>query len=93
MVAENVQLTINLNSNNSQTNYLYMELFQVDDTKHIDKIAWHYVAHIALNVIQFHQLLRFGDHSTKLYEFDYYKSSTAMEKVLKDPAGQGLNFH
>ena len=31
MVAENVQLTSNLNSNNSQTNYLYMEIFHEDD--------------------------------------------------------------
>ena len=32
MATENGQITINLNSNNSQTTYLYMELFHVDDS-------------------------------------------------------------
>ena len=34
MAAENDQITIDLNSNNSKTiiNYLYMELFRVDDS-------------------------------------------------------------
>ena len=32
MAADNEQITTNLNSNNSQTNYLYMELFHVDDS-------------------------------------------------------------
>ena len=35
MVAENGQITSNLNSNNSQTNYLYMELFHVDDSNEV----------------------------------------------------------
>ena len=35
MAAENGQITSNLNSNNSQTNYLYMELFHVDDSNEV----------------------------------------------------------
>ena len=35
MDAENCQITNNLNSNNSQTNYLYMELFYVDDSNEV----------------------------------------------------------
>ena len=35
MAAENEQITSNLNSNNSQTNYLYMELFCVDDSNEV----------------------------------------------------------
>ena len=35
MAAENCQITSNLNSNNSQTNYLYMELFHVDDNNEV----------------------------------------------------------
>ena len=35
MVAENEQITSNLNSNNSQTNHLYMELFHVDDSNEV----------------------------------------------------------
>ena len=35
MAAENEQITSNLNSNNSQTNYLYMELFQLDDSNEV----------------------------------------------------------
>ena len=29
---EQITITINLNRNNSQTNYLYIELFHVDDS-------------------------------------------------------------
>ena len=32
MPTDNKQITNNLNSNNSQTNYLYMELLHVDDS-------------------------------------------------------------
>ena len=35
MAAENCQITSNLNSNNSQTNYLYMELFHVNDSNEV----------------------------------------------------------
>ena len=35
MATENGQITSNLNSNNSQTNYLYMELFHVDDSNEV----------------------------------------------------------
>ena len=35
MATENCQITSNLNSNNSQTNYLYMELFHVDDSNEV----------------------------------------------------------
>ena len=35
MAAENCQITSYLNSNNSQTNYLYMELFHVDDSNEV----------------------------------------------------------
>ena len=35
MAAEHGQITSNLNSNNSQTNYLYMELFHVDDSNDV----------------------------------------------------------
>ena len=35
MAAENEQITSNLNSNNSQTNYLYMELLHVDDSNEV----------------------------------------------------------
>ena len=35
MATENEQITSNLNSNNSQTNYLYMELFHVDDSNEV----------------------------------------------------------
>ena len=35
MAAENCQITSNLNSNNSQINYLYMELFHVDDSNEV----------------------------------------------------------
>ena len=33
--AENCQIISNLNSNNSQTNYLYMELFHIDDSNEV----------------------------------------------------------
>ena len=35
MATENSQITSNLNSNNSQTNYLYMEVFHVDDSNEV----------------------------------------------------------
>ena len=35
MATENCQITSNLNSKNSQTNYLYMELFHVDDSNEV----------------------------------------------------------
>ena len=35
MAAENCQMTSDINSNNSQTNYLYMELFHVDDSNEV----------------------------------------------------------
>ena len=35
MATENEQITSNLNSNNSQTNYLYTELFHVDDSNEV----------------------------------------------------------
>ena len=35
MAAENEQITNNFNSNNSQTNYLYMEVFHVDDSNEV----------------------------------------------------------
>ena len=35
MAAENEQLTSNLNSNKSQTNYLCMELFHVDNSNEV----------------------------------------------------------
>ena len=35
MATENGQITSNLNSNNSETNYLYMELFYVDDSNEV----------------------------------------------------------
>ena len=35
MGAENCQITSNLNINNSQTNYLYMELLHVDDSNEV----------------------------------------------------------
>ena len=35
MAAEYGQITSNLNSNNSQTNYLYMKLFHVDDSNKV----------------------------------------------------------
>ena len=35
MATENCQITSNLNSNNSQPNYLYMELFHVDGSNEV----------------------------------------------------------
>ena len=35
MATENCQMTSDINSNNSQTNYLYMELFHVDDSNEV----------------------------------------------------------
>ena len=35
MAVENGQITSNLNSNNSQTSYLYMALFHVDDSNEV----------------------------------------------------------
>ena len=35
MAAENEQITSNLDGNNSQINYLYMELFHIDDSNEV----------------------------------------------------------
>ena len=65
-----LQITSNLNCNNSQTNYLYMELFHVDDSNEVFSgfriVRFWKVMMIITNEGPDADLLRSGPHTTML---------------------------